>query len=311
MKQLSLKTPAYRYVEKSFKEWLDALGYAESTTYNLPHHVREFLHWLEQQGCDQLGTLDVPLFQKYYDQLKERANRRRGGALSNAYLNKHLQALYRFAEYLRRSGRLILPALDLGWEESNTEQIEVLSTEEVKDLFRVTEGYHEDTKLEPLNARDRAILCVFYSCGLRRSEGYYLDVSDINLDRQLVHVRRGKGYKERLVPFNKRTAKYLEDYLYESRPLLLEDKREPAFFISQRGKRMQSQSMARRLKLLQERTNNAALQEKNIHLHILRHSIATHLLQNGMSLEKIARFLGHTSLESTQIYTHRTMSGDN
>ena len=67
---------------------------------------------------------------------------------------------------------------------------------------------------------------------------------------------------------------------------------------------MDTQSMALRLKLLQHRTDNIELQQKNIRLHVLRHSIATHLLQNGMSLEKIGRFLGHTSLESTQVYTH-------
>lgn len=67
---------------------------------------------------------------------------------------------------------------------------------------------------------------------------------------------------------------------------------------------MESQSMAIRLKLLQQRTNDIRLQQKNIRLHVLRHSIATHLLGNGMSLEKISKFLGHSSLESTQIYTH-------
>lgn len=67
---------------------------------------------------------------------------------------------------------------------------------------------------------------------------------------------------------------------------------------------MDAQSLAIRLKLLQQRTDNIILQQKNVRLHVLRHSIATHLLQNGMSLEKIARFLGHSSLESTQVYTH-------
>ncbi len=76
------------------------------------------------------------------------------------------------------------------------------------------------------------------------------------------------------------------------------------FLISQRGVRMNTQSMALRLKLLQQRTDDITLQQKNVRLHVLRHSIATHLLQNGMELDKIARFLGHSSLESTQIYTH-------
>ena len=87
-------------------------------------------------------------------------------------------------------------------------------------------------------------------------------------------------------------------------------KRNNAFFISQKGNRMNAQSMAIRLKLLQQRTNDYGLQEKNVRLHVLRHSIATHLLQNGMSLEKISKFLGHNSLESTQVYTHLVESLD-
>ena len=103
---------------------------------------------------------------------------------------------------------------------------------------------------------------------------------------------------------------YLQDYVFDYRPTLNKDKREEAFFISSRSKRMDAQSIALRLKLLQHRSNNIELQQKNIRLHVLRHSIATHLLQNGMSLEKISRFLGHSSLESTQIYTHLVESLD-
>lgn len=158
--------------------------------------------------------------------------------------------------------------------------------------------------MEAYAMRDRAILTIFYGCGLRRNEGYHLDLSDIDFDREILQVRKGKNYKERFVPFNKTSSKYLQDYVYDGRPILVKDSQENALFISQRGGRMQSQSIALRLKILQQRSDNLELQEKNVRLHVLRHSIATHLLQNGMSLENIARFLGHTSLESTQVYTH-------
>ena len=138
-------------------------------------------------------------------------------------------------------------------------------------------------------------------CG---SEGYYLNLSDIYWDKGILHVKKGKGYKERFVPLNKTNLKYLEYYVYDWRPLIMSDKTEDALFVSKKGRRMASQSMALRLKLLQQRTNDITLQQKNVRLHVLRHSIATHLLQNGMPLEKISRFLGHSSLESTQIYTH-------
>ena len=304
MKKLPVKSQAFQYIEKSFGEWLDVLGYAAVTVYQMPNFLHEFFYHLEQNNITQLTQVDIHHFRAYYKGLKTRRNTRQGGGLSNSYLNKHLQALYKFTDYLRESGRMVFPSLNIEWEANDTEEIEYLTQQEIKELYTATYGYNEGTALEPLNSRDRAILCIFYGCGLRRNEGYHLDISDINFERNILHVRKGKAYKERLVPFNASISKHLQEYLYDARPLLVEDKREEAFLISQRGTRMNGMSMALRLKLLQQRTDNIELQNKNVRLHVLRHSIATHFLQNGMSLEKIARFLGHDSLESTQVYTH-------
>ncbi|MCA6438270.1 MAG: tyrosine-type recombinase/integrase [Bacteroidetes bacterium] len=311
MKSLKIKSDNFNYIEKSFREWLDVLGYAPSTVYNMPNQLRELFFYLESNNITHIQQLQSKHIKTHYNELKQRYNTRKGGALSNAYLNKHLQTLYKFTEYLRKTGKHSINHIGIDWEADTTEEITVLSQEEIKELYKATYGYNENTPLEPFNARDRAMLTIFYGCGLRRNEGYNLDLSDINFDKQLLHVRKGKNYKERLVPFNKTNLKYIEEYLYDWRPLLLtasslgrKGGAEEAFFISQRGKRMDTQSMALRLKLLQQRTNDIHLQQKNVRLHVLRHSIATHLLQNGMSLEKIARFLGHNSLESTQVYTH-------
>ena len=304
MKKLILKNQSFIYIEKSFREWLDVLGYAETTVYNLPNHIRELFYYLEQHNINHIKQLDNQIIIAHYNSLKTRGNERQGGGLSNAYLNKHLQAFYKFTEYLRQSGRMTLPMLTIDWESNDITEIETLTQEEIKLLYKSTYGYNENTKLEPFNARDRAILTVFYGCGLRRNEGYHLSLSDIYWDKGILHVKKGKGYKERFVPLNKTNLKYLEQYVYDWRPIIIKDKTEDALFISQKGRRMESQSMAIRLKLLQQRTNDIRLQQKNIRLHVLRHSIATHLLGNGMSLEKISKFLGHSSLESTQIYTH-------
>jgi integrase/recombinase XerD len=156
---------------------------------------------------------------------------------------------------------------------------------------------------EALQLRDRAMLAVYYGCGLRNGEGVNLDVDDVHFDQQLLHVRKGKNYKERLVPLSSHTIEHLQNYLYDARPFLLLNKTD-ALFLSNSGKRLSGQMMLLRLKVLIQLTGNTELQHKDIHVHTLRHSIATHLLQNGMSLEKIKEFLGHTSLESTQIYTH-------
>ena len=305
MKNLPIKSEAFQYVERSFREWLDILGYSTQTVYQLPNYIRELFYWLEnEKEISQVHQLNTSLLKEHYHNLKQRSNKRRSGALSNNYLNKHLQAFHKFSDYLRQSGKMELPYLNVNFEEPNTKPIQVLNISEIKALFEATEIHPQNQKWEAIAARDKAMLSIFYACGLRRNEGFHLDLSDINFDRQVLHVRKGKNYKERFVPFSKNTAKTLETYVYDYRPFFSHAKELNALFISVKGYRMEGQSLAIRLKLLQQKTDDLELQQKDLTLHTLRHSIATHLLQNGMDLQKISRFLGHSSLESTQIYTH-------
>lgn len=310
MKKLNLENASFRYIEQSFREWLDIQGYAPSTVYNLPNHVRELLHFLEAKDIHQIKDLTTKLIDEYYQYLKERVNEKRGGGLSNGHLNKHIQALRKFTSYLRKVGRLDIPPLKLRDEETET-KILFLTEDEINLLFEAT--YIQEEKRpsislevqEAIRSRDRAMLSIFYGCGLRRSEGVGLDIGDINFDRSILHVRKGKNYKERFVPISRKNLKYLSDYIYDHRPILTKDHKVEALFIAYSGsKRMQGQSLSLRLKKLQHLTSDLDLMEKEIGLHTLRHSIATHFLQAGMKLESISRFLGHSSLESTQIYTH-------
>ena len=307
MKSLALSNPSFRYLEESFREWLDILGYAPTTVYYAPLHVRELLHSLEGNGIKDIKQMDSKHIKSHYEKLKERANHRRGGGLSNSHLNKHIQAIKKFTDYLRQVGRLELAASPLRNEEADEGRITVLSGEEIELLFKATytaDDYLTHEKAAHLQSRDRAMLAVFYGCGLRRNEGVHLNVSDVNFDKAILHVRKGKNYKERFVPISKASLKYLQEYVYDHRGELLQGGRSDTFFVSLRATRMQGQSLMLRLKNLQQRTESGDLIEKEIGLHTLRHSIATHLLQEGMKLESISRFLGHSSLESTQIYTH-------
>ena len=131
-----------------------------------------------------------------------------------------------------------------------------------------------------------------------------VNMDDINFDRRIIHVKNGKNYKERLVPFSRTGSNYLQQWIYDHRAKLLKSQKEGALFIGVNGNPMNGNTLYVRLKLLQQQIENPELQSKNVGLHTLRHSIATHLLENGMDLQKIQRFLGHSSLESTQIYTH-------
>lgn len=310
MKQLTLHSEAYRYIIASFKEWLQILGYSEQTVYQLPNYIQEFLFYAESKGYAGLYQINNDLIKEHYYKLKERGNKRRTGGLSNSYLNKHLQAYHKFSDYLRQNGRLQLPKLDIQTEDDSQEVTDILTQQEIKQLFAVTGQPYEQKKndkgivyYEAMQLRDRAMLTAFYSCGMRRNEVYHLDINDIIFEKQILHVRKGKGYKERMIPITKQSLQHLENYLYDARPYLCSDKNE-AFFVTQTGKRLGGTMMLIRLKKLIQLTGNTELQSKDIHLHTLRHSIATHLLQNGMRLERIKDFLGHSSLESTQIYTH-------
>ena len=310
MRNLALSNASFRYLEKSFEEWLDVQGYAPSTVYRLPPHVRELLYHLEKEGIQNIQELNIKHIETYYQKLKERTNQRKGGGLSNGHLNKHIQALRRFTEYLRKVGRLEIPEIQIKDEETES-KIVYLTVDEINLLFKATYQKPEkkpnisEAVYEAIQSRDRVMLAVFYGCGLRRNEGVSLDVGDINLDRSVLHVRKGKNYKERLVPISKTNLKYLTEYIYDHRPELTAGRKTEALFIAYTTtKRMQGQSLFVRLRNLQHQTGDLDLLEKEIGLHTLRHSIATQFLQAGMKLESISRFLGHSSLESTQIYTH-------
>lgn len=317
MKNLPLKNESFRYLEKSFGEWLETLGYADFTVYTLPLHIRELLHYLEKHGLSKINDLSIEDIRAYYETLKVRANSRKSGALSTAHLNKHMQAIRKFCEYLRQVGRLDLGDLDLKNEKSEDRRVCFLEEPDIRLLFKATTKPYPrnartaDRFVDVLQSRDRAMLSVFYGCGLRKSEGVNLNISDINWDRSVLHVRKGKRHKERLVPIGKQALKHLQTWVYDDRGYWIHNNQLDALFVSERGMRIGGQSLLIRLKCLQQLTEHPELQQKEIGLHTLRHSIATHLLDNGMPLESIRKFLGHSSLESTQIYTHLLEGGNN
>ncbi|WP_299550643.1 tyrosine-type recombinase/integrase [Seonamhaeicola sp.] len=310
MKKLKLKNDVFKMFVANYKEWLDILGYAESTVYYLPNHLQEFFYYVEQQNIKTLTEITTKTVKDYYSSLKERANERRNGALSKSYLNKHQQALKKFKEYLQNHNYKHFNVHLKNETNPTEEKLNILTQAEIKTLFNATEHSHDAQRIR---LRDKAILTVLYSCGLRRNEAVNLDVSDILFDKERVYVRKGKNYKERFVPINRKNAEILEDYIYEARPEFYQSHLSEALFINQKGTRMQGMSFANRLKAIVQAANDKTIAEKHITPHILRHSIATHLLQHNVDLETIKTFLGHTSLESTQIYVHllKTIENEN
>jgi integrase/recombinase XerD len=304
MKKLVLNNPSFEYLLKGFSEWLDVLGYCKESVYTLPNYLREFLYHLEKQGVVSITQLTQAHIKKHHDYLSSRPHQRQGGGLSDKYILMHMQAIEKLLEYLHHRGKENLPTLGIRLAKPERKQITVLSTQEIKLLFDTTDKESGHPLQEAFNARSKVLLVVYYSCGLRKNEGAHLEIDDINFDTRVLHVRKGKNYKERFVPLGKASAACLQQYIYDYRPQLVKSKKENRLFISRVGGAMTGGSLYTCFKKLQLQTEDIQLQQKAIGLHTLRHSIATHLLQNGMSLEKIARFLGHASLDSTQIYTH-------
>ena len=290
MKKLEIHNASYRRLQESFTEWLQLLNFEPSTIYYSPLRLVEFFNWLEINNITETGQITRKTIAAYFDYLKTRQHQRKGGKLSKNYLRTHLQTLRKFSRYLRETEQESF-AVDYQIKGTVRNVKTVLTRAEIKQLYQSTgQGL--------LGLRDRAMLAIYYGCGLRKSEGRQLDTSDILWEKNLLYVRKGKNYKERYVPITEKVREGLQDYVEGSRPAF-PNVGNPAFLLSQKGNRLSGCILSHRFKSLLEK----AQIDKPAGLHTLRHSIATHLLQSGMKLEQISRFLGHSSLESTQIYT--------
>jgi integrase/recombinase XerD len=282
----------YTRLTEGFRQWLHIIGYTEQTTKQLPKRIAELFTNLESQGVYQLSEVQKSHLQNWYAYQKTRKNPNTGELLKNHTLNSINSTWRLFGQYLHETDQGTMP-VDIPYETVIYEEREVLTAQQVQTLYNAT----DETMLGLL---DRAMLSVYYGCGLRSNEGINLDISDVLLDKGLLYVRKGKGYKERYVPFTGGVKTDFKLYLQECRPKLAKDTSEQAFLLNSKGRRIGYATLIRRLRILTERANI----EKPIGLHIFRHSIATHLLQSGMKIEDIAKFLGHAYLSSTQIYTH-------
>lgn len=294
MQSHHLKTEEFIQVTANFKEWLQVLGYAGNTVSSLPAMLKEFFHFLENTEVTSLAEIQREHTENYIAYIKSRKNNRHPGALGISHINRHIELLHKFRGYIKQTQQIEIPVIARRIkEERKTDQV-ILTVEEIKQLYHITDE-------TPFGIRDRAMLAVFYGCGLRKSEGRNLELPDILFDRKLIYVRKAKNNHERYVPVTAANIKALEQYVYNARPLLAgEQGSENAVFISERGKRLNRHSFYLRVRELAAKAGIT----KAIGMHTLRHSIATHLLAAGMELENIALFLGHKSLDSTQIYTH-------
>lgn len=295
------KAPTIVDYLNDFENWIIRYNFDSTSIYNDPKRVEEFLIWLKvnhpfffENALLEVGSQTIHSFFEY---LQNRPNLKNGGALSLATLRNYQKSLRRFTRHLEQQekGRI---DVSITLKKGTAKIPSYFTPAEIQALY-------ETTKDNAIGQRDRVLLGIYYGCGLRKSEGGVLKLSDIMSDKSLLYVRHGKGGKSRYVPMVGRIKKDLYTYLNDGRKHLLKSKSSPYLFINREGNRMRKGSLYCRFRVMQK---DVITQPKG--LHALRHSIATHLLWQGMPLHFIARFLGHTSIESTQIYTHIMPTAD-
>jgi site-specific recombinase XerD len=231
-------------------------------------------------------------------EIRHRDVRRYGAGLARegaapATVARKLAAARGLFDFLVRTERLGQNPADLVSSPKKSQKLpRVLTVEQMRDLLEVVPAR------TPLQIRDRAMLELAYSCGLRCEEIVNLDVGSLDFETEQLRVF-GKGSKERMLPVGEPAQRALRAYMDRARHVLVTDPRQSALLLTKSGNRLSNSDVTRRLGLWAREASLAA----GVSPHVLRHSFATHLLEGGADLRTIQELLGHSSISTTQIYT--------
>jgi site-specific recombinase XerD len=256
--------------EVAIERFLENGGLAESTRRAYRVDLAHFARWLGGRGLS-LEQVDAQALADYVSELGR--GRRR---LAPASVARRLAAVRSCLRYTL--GRENVPEMTSGPRRVRRLP-DVPKVAEIEQLLELVDGS------TALGLRNRALLELLYSAGLRSAEAVALDLGDVDFDREAVHVH-GKGGKERVVPLGEEAALHLAPYLRDGRPELVRGAID-AVFLSTRGRRLDTSTVRRLVR----------------HPHRLRHAFATHLLEGGADLRTIQELLGHASLSTTQVYS--------
>lgn len=272
---------------KAFSTYLHIeLGHSMNTVKSYCSDISDLSSFLSKKGK---GLRDITRdeIMDYLVHLKDKG-------LSNPTIARRIHSLRKFFQFLILEGEAsenIAKAIEVS--KAKRKLPESLSVSEVERLLEVP----DTSKREGI--RDRAILELLYSCGLRVSELISLREEDIDVDVGYVRVI-GKGMKERIVPIGEEAARWVRRYLGEVRPALLKGNSGRVLFLTRFGKGFTRQGI---WKMVKSYASEAGI-KGGVHPHLLRHSFATHLLSGGADLRSIQEMLGHSDISTTQIYTH-------
>jgi len=280
---------------KLFLEWMAVRNYSNRTIEDRGTDVLTFIEWSEQRGVYRPGEVTKPVVERYQKHLYHyrKAN---GRPLSFRSQRGRLGSVQAYFKYLSRENLILYnPASELILPRSQNQLPRyVLSISEVEKILS------QPNVQDVYGLRDRAILEVFYSTGLRRKELLNLSIYDMDMERGTLFVSQGKGKKDRVVPLGERAILWVEKYLAESRTKMAMEPDDGTLFLASHGAGL----TLNRLTRLVRGYIDAAEVKKPGSCHLFRHTMATLMLENGADIRYIQQMLGHADISTTQIYTH-------
>jgi len=262
-------------------------GLSLNTLSSYRRDLNKYITYLKQRNINNLGSVSKNDISSFLMSQKDKK-------LSVNSISRNLVAIKVFHRFLVRERIYKKDPTSLLESPKVWKTIpEVLSLSEIESMLSVVNSRSR------LGMRDKAILELMYTTGMRVSELVNLKMENLNLDVGFVRCI-GKGHKERIIPIGKKANLVLKRYLDKSRPKLIKDRTNPILFLSRLGKKISRQSI---WKIIKKSVRDAKIKRK-IKPHTLRHSFATHLLERGADLRSVQEMLGHADISTTQVYTH-------
>ena len=267
-------------------------NYSDKTIASYSADLDKFFKFLLNEGVlmDEVDQIVIRNF------LTEELN----SGVSKRSCKRRLSALRHFYAYLVNEKAVKdNPFIFVQTPKTDIKYPHALYKEQINNIFK-----ENAKRTDELASRDQAILELLYYSGIRAAELVGLDIQNVSLQQRFVRVF-GKRRKERMVPFTQDCQRCLKDYLEKLRPTLAikSNNASPAFFLNSRGERLTTRGLEYILDSIEEKTGTFV----GLHPHLLRHSFATHLLENGADLRVIQELMGHASINATQVYTHVTV----
>lgn len=288
--------PAPEHLKDQFLLWMRMRNCSERTIEFWAMNLRRFNAWCDERGVECVTAVTPELLAAYRRWLFHYRNPKTNAPLKFATQASYLMSVRRWFVWLAKERfipRDVAAELELPKEERRLPTA-VLAADEVERVLNQTDVS------KPLGLRDRALLETFYSTGIRCSELAALQVYDLEAERQMVIIRRGKGNKDRVVPIGQRALTWIQKYTADVRPGLVMRTNEATLFVSCNGRRLGRNNISA---MVRAYLVQAGIGKRGA-CHLLRHTAATLMMENGADLRSLQEFLGHERLNTTQIYTH-------